>query len=118
MQLLLYEFGFGDIWINPYSVTPVRFINAFKQRLVDNFVQKWKSDLDVNSTRDIEDEYHFVCVCPAYSDLRYKHIEIYYYNPRSMYNFCNLLQTREKNHLVNFAKFLYEAFERRKTLST
>ena len=25
-----------------YSVTPVRFINAFKQRLVDSFVQKWK----------------------------------------------------------------------------
>ena len=180
VKLLLYEFGFGDIWINPYSVIPVRFITAFKQRLVDNFVQKWKSDLDANSvlvaykyikneflyeeyldivqnknlrryltklrlsshnlkietgrygrnriernqrycdfcnTTDIEDEYHFVCVCPAYSDLRYKHIEIYYYNPRSMYNFCNLLQTREKSHLVNFAKFLYEAFERRKTLS-
>ena len=49
MKLLLYEFGFGDIWINPYSVTPVRFITAFKQRLVDNFVQKWKSDLDANS---------------------------------------------------------------------
>ena len=48
VKLLLYEFGFGDTWINPYSVTPVRFISAFKQGLVDNFVQKWKSDLDAN----------------------------------------------------------------------
>lgn len=49
MKLMLYEFGFGDIWINPYSITPVLFLNAFKQRLVDYFVQKWKSELDTNS---------------------------------------------------------------------
>ena len=34
---------------NPYSITPVRFNNAFKQRLKDNFVQKWKRDLDAKS---------------------------------------------------------------------
>ena len=61
-----------------------------------------------------KDDYHFVCVCPANSDIRYKCIETYYYNPRSMYKFCNLLQTREKTHLVNCAKYLAEAFEREK----
>ena len=70
------------------------------------------------NTGDIEDKYHFVCVYPAYSDVHYKYIQTYYYKPRSMHIFCNLLQTREKAHFVNFAKYRYEAFERRKTLST
>ena len=42
-----------------------------------NRIERNQRYSDFCNTRDIEDEYHFVCVCPAYSDLRYKHIEIH-----------------------------------------
>ncbi|MEW8546452.1 MAG: reverse transcriptase family protein, partial [Candidatus Thiodiazotropha sp.] len=47
VKTLLEQFGFGYVWLNPY-VDPKNFICAFKQRLIDNFIQKWKSDLENN----------------------------------------------------------------------
>ena len=29
--------------------------------------------------RDIEDEYHFIFICPLYNDLRHKFVKPYYY---------------------------------------
>ena len=48
---------------------------------------------------DIEDEYHFVLVCPVYSILRQKYIRPYYYNRPSVYKFTLLMQTKQQGVL-------------------
>ena len=45
---MLFEFGFGNIWHNPYNMNVNVFYNQFKQRLIDCFIQKWKNDLESN----------------------------------------------------------------------
>ena len=50
---------------------------------------------------DIEDEYHFVLVCPVYSILRQKYIRPYYYNRPSVYKFTLLMQKKKKKKKKN-----------------
>lgn len=45
---ILFEFGFGNVWNNPYNVNGNVFCNHFKQRLIDCFIQKWQNDLEKN----------------------------------------------------------------------
>ncbi len=66
--------------------------------------------------RDIEDEYHFVCVCPAYNELRQKYIPAYYRRHASVFKFINLLRSDKKNILFNLAMFIYHAGKVRKSL--
>ena len=40
--------GFGDVWENPLLVTPDIFCSIFKQRLIDNFTQSWRADVENN----------------------------------------------------------------------
>ena len=63
----------------------------------------------------VEDEHHFVLVCPAFIGLRKKYIEAYYHRNPSAFKFCELLKT-DKNILYKLSKFLYEAFILRKSL--
>ena len=42
---------------------------------------------------DIEDEYHFVIICPAYSHLGQKYINPYYYRHPSVYKFILLMKS-------------------------
>ena len=42
---------------------------------------------------DIEDEYHFVIICPAYSHLRQQYINPYYYRHPSVYKFILLMKS-------------------------
>ena len=46
LQTLLSEHGFSDIWENQGILNHKMFIGIFKQRVIDNFVQKWYSDLE------------------------------------------------------------------------
>ena len=52
VQHLLYENGFGDVWLNPQSVNKETFHNHFKQRLKDQFVQGWNSKLEASNRFD------------------------------------------------------------------
>ncbi len=63
--------------------------------------------------RDIEDEYHFVIVCPRYNELRTRYIPAYYRRRCSMHKFVNLLNTPNKSHLRKLALFVYHATELR-----
>jgi hypothetical protein len=49
VKCLLDEYGFSDIWLNPYHVDPKWFISCFKQRVIDCFCQKWFEDIKKNS---------------------------------------------------------------------
>ena len=56
---LLYSHGYGDIWENPMLVNPNTFCNAFKQRLIDNFTQTWRTDVENNQKLTLYK--HFKC---------------------------------------------------------
>ena len=64
------------------------------------------------NTDDIEDEYHFVLICPLYSNLRTQLIRKYYYKHPSMLKFIQLLNSTGKV-LKNFALYISKAFEER-----
>ena len=68
------------------------------------------------NVNDVEDEYHFVLVCPAFTGLRKKYIEAYYYKNPSAFKFCELLKPDKKNILYKLSKYLYGAFLLQKSL--
>ena len=56
---LLFSHGYGYIWENPLSVCPQVFCYAFKQRLIDNFTQIWRADIENNQKITLYK--HFKC---------------------------------------------------------
>lgn len=58
---------------------------------------------------DIEDEYHFILVCPMYLALRSKLIKKYYWCKPSMYKLIQLLSVNNIKELCNLGKFIYKA---------
>ena len=64
--------------------------------------------------RDIEDEYHFLFICPLYKELRIKYIDKKLWKSPSMYNLVKLLKIEEPNTLKDLARFISEALSIRK----
>jgi len=48
------------------------------------------------NSRDIEDEFHFVCICPCFSVLRQKYLKRYLYVNPSVFKYHQLLTSSEK----------------------
>ena len=59
---------------------------------------------------DIEDIYHFVCICPHYRTLRIKYIKRNIYTRPSVFKFYNLLKSIDSKELYHLALYLKEAF--------
>ena len=59
---------------------------------------------------DVEDEYHFLLVCPAYGCIRKQYINSYYYRRPSVYKFIELLQCSNECVIKRLSKYIYEAF--------
>ena len=57
-----------------------------------------------------EDEFHFVMQCPNYSELRAKYISTECTN---IYNFVNLMTSKDITVLLNLAKFVFYAYQKR-----
>ena len=67
------------------------------------------------TTNDIEDEFHFVLICPSYQNLRMQFIKRFYYRNPSMMKFVQLLNSTGKT-LKNLALYISKAFEERNLL--
>lgn len=66
--------------------------------------------------RDLEDEYHFVCVCSCLNVIRRKYLKrIYYINP-SVHKFISFITSNNKNELVKMSLFVKEALSIRKDI--
>ena len=52
-------------------------------------------------------KYHFVLVCPIYSNLRQKYIRPHYYNRPSVYKFTLSTQTKQQEVLQKLGKKMY-----------
>ena len=51
------------------------------------------------NTHDLEDEYHFLLICPSYNDKRKQYIKRYYYVKPRVNKFLELLNISNKNIL-------------------
>jgi hypothetical protein len=68
------------------------------------------------NTRDIEDEFHFVCICPCFDLIRKKYIKRYYYIRPSVIKFIEMLNTNNKQKLIKLSLFVKEALCLRRTI--
>lgn len=62
----------------------------------------------------IENEYHFLLVCPYYRELRQKYLKPYFCHWPTLNKFDDLMSKTNKNIICNVAKFIYHAFNLRK----
>jgi hypothetical protein len=65
------------------------------------------------SYNQIENEYHFLLICPFYRELRKQFIPRYYFSWPNMNKFKDLMQTSNKKHINNLAKFVHLAMDTR-----
>uniref|UniRef100_K1QT84 Reverse transcriptase zinc-binding domain-containing protein n=1 Tax=Magallana gigas TaxID=29159 RepID=K1QT84_MAGGI len=61
----------------------------------------------------IEDEFHFLLICPSLCSLRDKYIKKYYSRKPSVYKVIQLLSTSNTKELCNLGKYLYYANKQR-----
>lgn len=61
----------------------------------------------------LEDEYHFLLVCPNYRELRSKYFKPYFCHWPTMHKFEILLSSSSKKTICNLAKFIYFANKKR-----
>lgn len=66
---------------------------------------------------DIEDEYHFICVCSKFAELRKLYIKKYYFARPSMFKFIQLLNSSNKNLIRNLCIFVRESLKLRNSLT-
>ena len=66
-------------------------------------------------TGDLEDEYHFTLICSRYIEIRRLYLKQYYYRHPSVHKFIQLMQTSNKKELKNLCRYLFEAFNIRKS---
>jgi hypothetical protein len=178
VKKLLCDYGFIDVWNNPYIIDFKNFIPVFRQRIIDCFIQGWhvskesSSVLDLYnvcklnfyyaeyldlmpthlrrfitrlrtsahslriqtgryarnriqrnerycqccSVRDLEDEFHFIFICPCYSSIRSIYIKRYYFVNPSMFKFIALLQSKNRNELCKLAVYYKNAMTIRNSI--
>ena len=63
--------------------------------------------------RSIENECHFLMICPHYVDIRRKYLPAYYCRWPTITKFKIIMQTKSRTLINNIAKFIYFALKRR-----
>ena len=63
---------------------------------------------------EVEDEYHFILVCPLYNNLRKTHLKKYFYIRPSVYKLTKLLNNSNLRVLNNLSLFCIKALNVRK----
>lgn len=66
---------------------------------------------------DVEDEFHFICVCPRFNDQRKKYLKKYYFQRPSMFKFLELLKSTNKTVLFKLATYIKDALDIRRSLN-
>ena len=75
------------------SVHPLKIQTG---RYARNNIPRHERYCECCNLNDIEDEYHFVCICPTYLNIRNKFIQQYFYINPSVYKFAELLKVGKK----------------------
>lgn len=64
----------------------------------------------------LEDEFHFLFICPVYNDLRVNYVCRYYRTRPSMLKLISLFHSDRKTYIRNLGIFIFKAFEERKDI--
>jgi hypothetical protein len=64
----------------------------------------------------VENEYHFLLVCPAYIDLRRKYLSSYYCHWPTVFKFVHIMSTHSSFLVNRVSQYLFHAFKRRDAL--
>ncbi len=65
------------------------------------------------NSHDIEDEYHFMLICPFLEEIRKKYVTKYYYQRPSMFKFLEMLGIDSKTKLIKISLFIKYALNKR-----
>ena len=68
---------------------------------------------NICNLQDVEDEYHFILICPAYYNIRQKFKKPFYNKKPNVHKLCQL-STSNKNSILKLCKYISEAFVMRK----
>ena len=60
---------------------------------------------------DIEDEFHFVLICPRFDEIRKKYLPYDLYNNPSMFKFIKFLNSNDQLKIRKLGIFLHNAFK-------
>lgn len=66
----------------------------------------------------VENEYHFLLVCPLYRDLRQKYFKNYYCHWPTLNKYDDLMSKKSKQLILNLSKFVYFAMKLRNSRQT
>lgn len=64
----------------------------------------------------IEDEYHFLLICPAYRNIRMEYLPLYYNHWPNLNKMYNILKAKTNYLLKKLALYLYNAWNYRKSI--
>lgn len=95
------------------SVHPLRIQTG---RYAINRIPRDQRHCNCCNTLDIEDEYHFICICSCFSNIRKKYLHKYYHSKPSMYKYLELIKSTDKKCICNLSKYVKEAISIRNTL--
>ena len=96
IKSLLDKYGFSYVWNNPHAVNlslSAHQLRIVTERYSHNRIDRSMRLCTLCDRSDIEDEYHFVIICPAYSHLRQQYINSYYYRHPRVYKFVLLMKS-------------------------
>lgn len=88
------------------SVLPLRIQTSRHQVNYLDRVQRLCTCCDLS---EIEDEYHFVCICPKFEELRKRYLKTYYYVRPSVFKYVQLVCCVNRSTLVKLCKYVKEA---------
>ncbi|XP_052807677.1 uncharacterized protein LOC128236681 isoform X2 [Mya arenaria] len=94
------------------SVHPLRIQTGRYNR---NRIQRDKRYCLCCNRSDIEDEFHFICICPCFNLIRKKYIKRNYYIRPSVLKFIELLNSTNRQELIKLSLFVKEALCIRRT---
>ena len=76
-------------------------------------IERYMRKCSLCSMNVVEDEYHFLLICPAYTDLRKSYLPRYYCRWPTLNKFIKLLNEDQNSMIKKLARFVYDANEKR-----
>ena len=121
-KCILYQHLIDNVCLQYYLTKPInhvfkRYITMFRISAHKLSIEKGRHSGIARDNRlckccsrnDIEDEYHFILVCPCYLDLRQKLIKKFYFYKPSVFKLVKLLSINNVKELCRLGKFLQQA---------
>lgn len=113
---LCYNFEVQEYLTKPIPTVYVQFISKYRlsshqleiERGRFYNINRKERVCNLCSLSQIEDEFHFILICPFYKEIRKLYVKKYYYEKPSVFKLIQLLSTKNIKELCNLGKYLYK----------